>query len=99
MPVIVSVNIHEARCYKHTFGVDFLAPCLRYLADRNDSTVTNRNIPLECRAACSIQDHAVANYDIHLVLHRALPCHAIGMSARSAPSPFEAVATTNSPVC
>ena len=73
LPVIVRVDVDEARRHREAFGVDLLAPGARDPADGRDPPVLHRHVCFARRAAGAVEHGAVAHHEVELGCHGSLP--------------------------
>jgi hypothetical protein len=66
LPVIVGMNVHEARCDKQALGVDLLGSAARDLADGGDPAVVHRDIGFVQGSTGAVGHHAAAHDQIVL---------------------------------
>ena len=69
LPVIVGVDVDEARRDRQPLGVDLLAPGAGNAADGGDAAVLHGDIGLARRTARAVEHGAVAHHQIELSGH------------------------------
>ena len=72
LPVIVRVDVDEARCDREPPGVDFLAPGAGNAADLGDAAILHGDVGLARRAARTVEHRAAAHHQVELGCHGTL---------------------------
>ena len=86
LPVVVRVDVDEARRHREPLGVDLLAPSAAHTTDGDDPPILHRDVGRARLAAAAIEHGAAAHHEVELRCHGFLPRETIAQGCDSSVS-------------